>query len=93
MSEEAARHHGRLSLAGFQLWQEVVAVEVVQFLQVAEDDASLAPQVLGDVGSVQQGEVVGEDVGQRAHVLPLREHQLLQDSLQSPGKRTDKVSS
>lgn len=64
MSEEAARHHGRLSLAGLQLWQEVAAVEVVQFLQVAKDDASLAPKVLGDVGSVQQGEVVGEDVGQ-----------------------------
>lgn len=92
MSEEAARHHGRLSMAGFQLWQEVAAVEVVQFLQVAKDDASLAPQVLGDVGSVQQGEVVGEDVGQRAHVLPLREHQLLQDSLQSPRKEQTKLA-
>lgn len=64
MSEEAAGHHGRFPLAGLQLWQEVVAVEVVQLLQVAEDDTSLAPEVLGDVRSVQQGEVVGEDVGQ-----------------------------
>lgn len=64
MSEEAAGHHGRLPLAGLQLWQEVVAVEVVQLLQVAEDDTSLAPEVLGDVRSVQQGEVVGQDVAQ-----------------------------
>lgn len=85
MSEEAAGHHGGLSLAGLQLGQEVVAVEVVEFLQVAEDDTSLAPEVLGDVWSVQQGEVVGQDVAQRADVLPLCEHQLLQDTLQPPG--------
>lgn len=85
MSEEAAGHHGGLPLAGLQLGQEVVAVEVVEFLQVAEDDASLAPEVLGDVWSVQQGEVVGQDVAQRADVLPLCEHQLLQDTLQPPG--------
>lgn len=85
MSEEAAGHHGGLPLAGLQLGQEVVAVEVIEFLQVAEDDASLAPEVLGDVWSVQQGEVVGQDVAQRADVLPLCEHQLLQDTLQPPG--------
>lgn len=86
MSEEAACHHGGVPLAGLQLRQEVVAVEVVQLLQVAKDDAPLAPQILGDVGSVQQGEVVGEDIGQRADVLPLSEQQLLQDSLQPPGQ-------
>lgn len=85
MSEEAAGHHGGLPLAGLQLRKEVVAVEVIEFLQVAEDDASLAPEVLGDVWSVQQVEVVGQDVAQRADVLPLREHQLLQDTLQPPG--------
>lgn len=84
MSEEAAGHHGSVTLAGLQLWQEVVTVEVVQLLQVAEDDAPLPSQVLGDVSSVQQGEVVGEDVGQRADVLPLGEQKLLQDSLQPP---------
>lgn len=92
MSEEAAGHHGGVPLAGLQLGQEVVAVEVVQLLQVAEDDTPLAPQILGDVGSVQQGEVVGEDIGQRADILPLGEQQLLQDSLQPPvqtdGKRS-----
>lgn len=87
MSEEASGHHGGVPLAGLQLRQEVVAVEVVQLLQVAKDDSPLAPQVLGYVGSVQQGEVVGEDVGQRADVLPLGEEQLLQDSLQPPGSR------
>lgn len=64
MSEEAAGHHGGLPLAGLQLWQEVVAVEVVKLFQIAKDDASLAPEVLGDVWSVQQGEVVGQDVAQ-----------------------------
>lgn len=92
MSEEAASHHGGVALAGLQLGQEVVAVEVVQLLQVAEDDASLASQVLGNVGSVQQGEVVGEDVGQRADVLPLGEQQLLQDSLQPPAQTNGKRS-
>lgn len=84
MSEEAAGHHGSVALAGLQLREEVVTVEVVQLLQVAKDDAPLASQVLGDVGSVHQGEVVGEDVGQRTDVLPLGEQQLLQDSLQPP---------
>lgn len=64
MSEKAAGHHGGLPLAGLQLWQEVVTVEVVKLLQVTKDDASLAPEVLGDVWSVQQGEVVGQDVAQ-----------------------------
>lgn len=64
MSEEAAGHHGRFPLAGLQLWQEVVAVEVIELLQVTEYHSSLAPEVLGDIWSVQQGEVVGEDVAQ-----------------------------
>lgn len=85
MSEEAAGHHARLPLAGLQLWQEVVAVEVIQLLQVAEDDASLAPEVLGDVGPFQQGVVVSQDVTQGADVLSLCEHQLLQHTLQPPG--------
>lgn len=84
MSEKAAGHHAGLPLAGLQLWQKVVTVEVVKLLQVTEDDPSLAPEVLGDAWSVQQGEVVGQDVAQRAHVLPLCEQQLLQDSLQPP---------
>lgn len=84
MSEKAAGRHGRLPVTGLQLRQEVVAVEAVKLLQVAEDDASLAPEVLGDVRSVQQGEVVGQDVAQGADVLPLCGHQLLQDPLQPP---------
>lgn len=64
MSKKAAGHHGGLPLAGLQLWQEVVAMEVVKLLQVAEDDTSLASEILGDVWSVQQGEVVGQDVAQ-----------------------------
>lgn len=85
MSEKAAGHHGSITLTGLQLWQKVVAVEVIKLLQVAEDDASLAPQVLRDVWSVQQGEVVSQDVTQGADILPFSEHQLLQDTLQPPG--------
>lgn len=87
MSEKAASHHGRVPLAGLQLWQEVVAVEVIKLLQVAEDDASFAPQVLGDVWSVRQGEVVGQDVAQGADILPFCVHQLFQDTLQPPSDK------
>lgn len=86
MSEETASHHGRISLTGLQLREEVVAVEVAQLLQVSKDDASLAPEVLGDVRSVQQGEVMGEDVAKGADVFSLCEQQLLQDALQPPGR-------
>lgn len=85
MSEKAAGHHGSIPLTGLQLWQEVVTVEIIELLQVAEDDASLAPQVLRDVWSVQQGEVVGQDVAQGADILSFCVHQLLQDTLQPPG--------
>lgn len=87
MSEKTAGDHGGLSLARLQLWQEIVVVEIIQLLQIAKDNPSFAPEVLGDVLSVQQGEVVGQDVAQRADVLPLCEHQLLQDTLQPPGNR------
>lgn len=84
MSEKATSHHGRLPLTCLKLWQEVVTVEVIKFLQVTEDDPSLAPEVLGNVWSVQQGEVVGQDVAQWADILSLCEDQLLQDTLQPP---------
>lgn len=86
VSEETASHHGRFPLTGLQLREEVVAVEVAQLLQISKDDASLAPEVLGDVRSVQQGEVMGEDVAKGADVLSLCEQQLLQDALQPPGE-------
>lgn len=84
MSEKAARHHGRIPLTGLQFRQKVVAVEVVKLLQISKDNASLSPQVLGDVWSVQQGEVVGQDVAKGANILPFCKHKLLQDTLQPP---------
>lgn len=65
-----------------------MAVEVVQLFQIAKDDAPLAPEVLGDVWSVQQGEVMGEDVAKRADIFSLCQQQLLQDTLQPPGRGT-----
>lgn len=87
MSEEAAGHQSGFPLTGLELRQEVVAVEVIQLFQVSKNDAPLSSQVLGDVGSVQQGKVVSEDVAQRANVVPLRVQQLLQDSLQTSGEQ------
>lgn len=86
MSEEAAAHSERLAPAALQLPEEGEAVEVVELLQVAEDAATLAPQGLGHVGPLQQRGVVSHDVRQRAHVLPLRQQQLLHDPLQSPAQ-------
>lgn len=85
MSEEAAGHHGWLPLTGLQLWQEIMAVKVKKLLQVSKDDPSFPPEVLGYVQPVHQGEVVSQNVTQRAYVLPLCEHQLLHHTLQPPG--------
>lgn len=84
MSQKAAGHHGRFPLTLLQLWQKVVTVEVMQLLQVSKDDASLAPKILGNVLSVQQREVVSQDVIQWADILPLCDHQLFQHPLQPP---------
>lgn len=86
VSEETAGHHGRFPLTGLQFWEEVAVMEVMQLLEIAKDDASLAPEVLGDVCSVQQGEIMGEDVAKGADVFSLCEQQLLQDTLQPPGR-------
>lgn len=67
-------------------------MEVVQLFQIAKDDAPLAPEVLGDVWSVQQGEVVGEDVAKRADIFSLCQQQLLQDTLQPPARGTEPMS-
>ena len=59
-------------LAGFDLSQEVLAVELVDLLNVAEDDVLLASQRLGHVGLAQLGDVVVDDVLQRLDVVTLR---------------------
>ena len=84
VSQEASSHRQGLPLAGLELTQEVALVEIIEALEVAEDERSFAPQVLGHVRPVQQGEVVSQDVGQGAHVLSLCQQQLLHDALQLP---------
>lgn len=82
VAQEAVADAQRVVAAALQLLEEVLAVEVHQLLQVAEDDAALAPQVLRQVGALHLGEVVVDDVAQRAHVLPLRRHHLVYDVTQ-----------
>lgn len=84
MSEEAASHSERFIHAALQLAEEVMAVEVVEFLQVPEDAPPLAPEVLRDVGPLQLREVVFSNVTQSLHILPLRGQQLLHYPPQFP---------
>lgn len=79
MAQEAVADAQRVVAAALQLLEEVLAVEVNQLFQVAEDDAALAPQVLRQVGPLHLGEVVVDDVAQRAYVLPLCRHHLVHD--------------
>ncbi|TNN53904.1 hypothetical protein EYF80_035881 [Liparis tanakae] len=85
VSEEAAAGPEGLVRAALQLAEEVMAVEVVEFLQVAEDAGPLAPEALRDVGPLQLRQVVLPDEAQGLHVLPLRGQQLLQDQARLPG--------
>lgn len=69
----------RVVAAALELSQEILAVEVVELLQVPEDDAALAAQVLGQVEPLHLREVAVDDVAKRPHVLPLRGHHLIDD--------------
>lgn len=85
--EEAASDSERFCLTGLQVLLEVQAVEVVQFLQVTEDASALTAQILRDVRPGQQGEVVSQDVAERADVLHLCQQELLHDAMKlSAGK-------
>ena len=79
--EETAAHAEGFAQAQLQLLQEVVLVEVTQLLQVAENGAALATQVLRHVGPLQLRKVVLHDVAERPHVLPFRQQKLLHDAL------------
>lgn len=77
VTQKAAPHSERLRDAALQLVQEVVTVKVMQLFQVPEDAPPLSPEVLGDVCSLQLGEVVLSDITQGFDVLPLCGQQLL----------------
>lgn len=79
VSEEAVADPQRVVAAALELSQEILAVEVIEFLQVPKDDAAFATQVLGEVETLHLGEVAIDDVAKRPDVLPLRGHHLVND--------------
>lgn len=79
MSQETAADGQRGVGARLQLLQEVLAVEVPQFLHVPEDDAPLPAQVLRQVQALHLGEVVLDDVAEGADVLPLCGNHFIHD--------------
>lgn len=62
MAQETVADTERVVTAALQLLQEILTVEVHQLLQVAEDDAALSPEVLGQVGALHLREIVIDDV-------------------------------
>lgn len=67
--------------ARFQLLQEVLTVEVPQFLHISKNDAAFPSQVLRQVQTLHLREVVLNDVAEGAHILPLRGDHLIHDVL------------
>lgn len=65
----------------FQLLQEVLTVEVPQFFHIPKNDAALPPQVLRQVKALHLGEIVLDDVAERANILPLCGDHLIHDVL------------
>lgn len=62
VSEEAVADPKWVVAAALQLPQEVLAVEVIEFLQVPKNDAALPTQVLGEVQALHLREVAVNDV-------------------------------
>lgn len=79
VSEEAVADPQRVVAAALELSQEVLAVEVVEFLQVPKNDAALPTQVLGEVEALHLREVTIDDVAKRPHVFPLCGYHLIND--------------
>lgn len=86
MSQETAADAQRRVSAGLQLLQEVLAVEVPQFFQVPKNDAALPSQVLRQVKTLHLGEIVLNDVAERANVFPLCGNHFIHDVLNFTGK-------
>lgn len=77
--------------ARLQLLQKILTVEVPQFLHVPENYAALSPQVLGQVQALHLGEIVLNDVAERADVLPLSGNHLIHDVLHFTGEQKDTI--
>lgn len=91
MSEKTAADGQRAVGARLQVLQEVLAVEVPQFLHIAKNDAALSPQVLGQIQALHLGEIVLYDVAERADVLPLRGDHLVHDVLHFTAQQNEEV--
>lgn len=79
VSQEAVADPQWVVAAALKLSQEVLAVEVIEFLQVSKNDAALPTQVLGEVEALHLREVAVDDVAKRSHVFPLRVYHLIDD--------------
>lgn len=62
MSEEAVADPQRVVAAALELSQEVLAVKVIELLQVPKNDAAFPTQVLGEVEALHLREVAIDDV-------------------------------
>lgn len=82
MAQETVADAEWMVTAAFQLLQEVLTVEVHQLLQVAENDAALSPQVLGQIRTLHLREVVINDVTQGAHIFTLCCHHFIHNVAQ-----------
>lgn len=71
----------RMAATVLQFPQEILAVEVVDLLQIPKNDASLSPQLLWQVHPLHFREIVVKDVAQRSHILLLCHHHFLHDML------------
>lgn len=91
MSEKTTTDGQRGVGARLQLLQEILAVEVPEFLHIPENDAALPPQVLRQVQALHLGEIVLDDVAERANILPLCGDHLVHDVLHFTGEQKDMI--
>lgn len=76
MHDKVMRNLERVPLTSLHLPQEVLAVELIDLLNVPEDDAALPPQGLGYIWALELRDVVLYDILQRQDVVPLCLHHL-----------------
>lgn len=89
MSEKTATDGQRGVGACLQILQEVLAVEVPELLHIPENDAAFPSQVLRQIQALHLGEIVFDDVAERADVLPLCGNHLVHDVLHFTGEKED----
>lgn len=89
VSEKTATDGQRAVGTWLQILQEVLGVEIPQFLHVPKNDAALSPEVLGQVKPLHLREIMLDDVAQGANVLPLSGNHLIHDVLHFTGEHKD----